>query len=166
MNLQHAPVATAKSTRLRDAGGRGLQWPLFLLARLLWLAIFLLLFWGKSTDRSILLISLVLILMGRVFFPPIPCAFMNDGAWWVSVDILEFLGGFLLIFVCTFPDGRFVPDFTRWVVLLISNRCSCWTRSGKKRNKRRTYSDRGMYNGSRTPIGHDTCGLTVLGGQR
>ncbi len=96
------------------------------------------LFWHKSTDRAILLISLVQVLTGGVFFPPIPRALMNDGAWWAPVDILEFLGGVSLIFVYRFPDGRFVPGFTRWVVLLISNRFTCRTRRGKK-TKRKTY---------------------------
>ena len=144
MNLQHAPVATAISTRLREAGDMGLQGPWFLLAKLLWLAIFLLtlvvfcanllvggyglvinillvattsvwlsislvLFWHKSTDCAILLVSLVLVLMGRVFFPPTPHALMNDGAWSLPVDILEFLGGFSLIFVYTFPMVALLP---------------------------------------------------------
>ena len=100
------------------------------------------LFWHKSTDRAILLIPLVLVLTGGVFFPPIPHAFMNDGAWWAPVDILEFLGGFSLIFVYPFPDGRFVPGLTRWVVLLISNRFSCRTRRAKK--KRKMYIEGGI----------------------
>jgi hypothetical protein len=173
MNLQHVPVATAKSTRLRDAGDTGLQGPWFLLAWLLWLAIFLLslvvfcanllaggygliinillvattsvwltislvLFWHKSTYHAIPLISLVLVLMGRVYFAPIPRALMNDGTWLLPVDIPEFLGRFSLMFVYTFPDSRFVPGFTRWVLLLIANRFICRTRRGKK-TKRKTY---------------------------
>lgn len=202
MNLQHAPIATAKSTRLRDAGDMGLQGPLFLLARLLWLAIFLLtlvvfcanflvggyslvinmllvatislwlaislvLFWHTSTDRAILLISLVLVLLGKVFFPPIPRALMNDGARSLTVDIMEFLGGFSLIFVYTFPDGHFTPGFTRWVFLLISNRFSCRTRRGKKNETKDVHIGIGVcINGSRTPIGHDKCEMTVQGGLR
>jgi hypothetical protein len=83
----------------------------------MWFAVILVLFWHKSTDRAILLISLQLALTGGFFFPPLPLALRNYGVWWVPVDILGLLAGVTLIFVYTFPDGRFVPGFTRWFAL-------------------------------------------------
>jgi hypothetical protein len=83
----------------------------------MWFAVSLVLFWRKSTDRAILLISLVLVLTGGFFFPPIPLALWNYGVWWVPIDFLVLLAGVMLTFVYTFPDGRFVPRFTRWLAL-------------------------------------------------
>ncbi len=83
----------------------------------MWFAVSLVLFWRKSTDRAILLISLQLVLTGGFFFPPVPGALWNYGVWWVPIDFLGLLAGATLTFVYTFPDGRFVPGFTRWLAL-------------------------------------------------
>ena len=82
-----------------------------------WFAVGLVLFWRKSSDRAILLISLQLVLTGGFFFPPLPLALWNYGVWWVPIDFLGLLAGVTLTFVYTFPDGRFVPGFTRWLAL-------------------------------------------------
>ena len=82
-----------------------------------WFAVGLVLFWRKSTDRAILLISLQLVLTTGFFIPHYPGALVNDGVWWVPIDLLGLLAGTTLIFVYTFPDGRFVPGFTRWLAL-------------------------------------------------
>ena len=83
----------------------------------MWFAVGLVLFWRKSTDRAILLISLLLVLMPLYFIPGLPGALWNYGAWWVPIDFLAILAGFMPIFLYTFPDGRFVPGFTRWLAL-------------------------------------------------
>src|SRR6266436_7738145 len=99
-------------------GSYGLVTTILLVANTsVWFAVSLVLFWRKSTDRAILLISLPLVLTGGVFFPPLPLALRNNGVWWVPIDILALLAGVSLIFVYTFPDGRFVPGFTRWLAL-------------------------------------------------
>jgi hypothetical protein len=82
-----------------------------------WFAVSLVLFWRKSTDRAILLISLVLVLAPGFLIPHYPGPLANDGVWWVPIDFLACLSGTTLIFWYTFPDGRFVPGFTRWLVL-------------------------------------------------
>ena len=82
-----------------------------------WFAVALVLFWRKSSDRAILLISLVLVLTPDFLIPHLPGALVNDGAWWVPVDVLGFLTGATLSLWYTFPDGRFVPGFTRWLAL-------------------------------------------------
>ena len=82
-----------------------------------WFAVSLVLFWRKSSDRAILVFSLLLVLTGGVFFPPIPFVLASDGAWWVPIYVLEALAAVMLSFGYTFPDGRFIPGFTRWLAL-------------------------------------------------
>jgi hypothetical protein len=82
-----------------------------------WFTVSLVLFWRKSTDRAILLFSLQLVLSGGVFFPPPAVVLVTFGAWWVPIDVVEVLATVMLIFVYAFPDGRFVPGFTRWLAL-------------------------------------------------
>ena len=83
----------------------------------MWFAVSLVLFWRKSTDRAILLISLLLVLTPGFLIPHYPGPLANDGVWWVPIDFLGLLAGITLIFWYTFPDGRFVPGFTRWLAL-------------------------------------------------
>src|SRR5436305_1487669 len=54
-----------------------------------WFAVSLVLFWSKSSDRAILVFSLLLVLTGGVFFPPIPLALASVGVWWVPLSVLE-----------------------------------------------------------------------------
>ena len=82
-----------------------------------WFAVSLALFWRKSSDRAILLFSLLLVLTGGVFFPPIPVALARVGVWWVPIFVVEILAGVMLSFGYTLPDGRFIPGFTRWLAL-------------------------------------------------
>src|SRR5712692_6505144 len=152
MNLPSAPGEARVSADQQSQGGTGLHGHWLVLARMLWIAIFLLtlvvfcanlkvgsygpvttillvantsvwfavglvLFWRKSTDRAILLISLLLVLTPGFFIPHYPGALVNDGVWWVPIDFLGLLAGITLIFAYTFPDGRFVPGFTRWLAL-------------------------------------------------
>jgi len=82
-----------------------------------WFAVSLVLFWSKSSDRAILVFSLLLVLTGGVFFPPIPLALASVEVWWVPISVLEALAAIMLSFGYTFPDGRFIPGFTRWLAL-------------------------------------------------
>jgi hypothetical protein len=83
-----------------------------------WFAVSLVLFWRKSGDRAILLFSLLLVLTGGVFFPPIPVALVTYGVWWVPIWVLYALAAVMLSFGYTLPDGRFIPGFTRWLALV------------------------------------------------
>ena len=99
-------------------GSYGLVTTILLVANTsVWFAVSLVLFWRKFTDRAILLISLQLVLTTGFFIPHYPGALVNYGVWWVPIDILALLAGVTLIFAYTFPDGRFVPGFTRWLAL-------------------------------------------------
>jgi hypothetical protein len=82
-------------------------------------AVSLVLFWRKSTDWNILLMSLGLVVVGGVYFQPFPNALFqwNYWVWAFPIDFLEFLAQTALIIAYIFPDGRFVPGFTRWLAL-------------------------------------------------
>jgi hypothetical protein len=83
-----------------------------------WFAMSLVLFWRKSTARFILLLSLGLVVGGGVFIQPFPNAlFQWNWGWAFPYSFLEFLAGVVLIIAYTFPDGHFVPSFTRWLAL-------------------------------------------------
>src|SRR5258707_14316329 len=133
MNLPSAPREAIVSTDRQSQGDTRLHGHWLVLARMLWIAIFILtlvvfcanlivgsyglvttilnfaktsmwfavslvLFWRKSTDRAILLISLLLSLTGGFFFPPTPLALWNYGVWWVPIDFLVLLAGVMLTF--------------------------------------------------------------------
>ncbi len=80
-----------------------------------WFAVSLVLFWRKSNDRAVLLISLTLVLIGGFLFPPLPLALWNNPAWRIPIDMLGLLAGTALTSIYMFPDGQFVPGFTRWL---------------------------------------------------
>jgi signal transduction histidine kinase len=81
-----------------------------------------LIFWRKSDDRMALLASFALVTLGAAF-PSIPTALVDvHPAWQVPVAIIgnEDLFGFpsLILFFFLFPNGRFVPRWTRWVAIV------------------------------------------------
>jgi hypothetical protein len=152
MNLEDVPAQATLVAGQQDEAARRLYGHWLVLARVLWIAIFILtlavfcanllvgnyglaptvvlvaatsvwfavslvLFWRKSSDRAILVFSILLVLTGGVVFPPIPFALVNYGAWWVLVWVLYVLAAVMLSFGYTFPDGRFIPGFTRWLAL-------------------------------------------------
>ena len=154
MDLQHAPTYTTVKDERHNAADNRLHGRWLVLARIVWIAIFVLtlvvfcanliagnyglvttillvtvtsvwfavslvLFWRKSTDWNILLISLGLVLLGGVLIPPYPGALVQWNYWvWVFPhSFLEFLASTALIIAYIFPDGRFVPGFTRWLAL-------------------------------------------------
>ena len=72
-------------------------------------------FWRRSDDRLALVVALALVAFGGIFFSGGTDALAaQSAAWRVVVGILRFLGntGLLLCFFL-FPDGRFVPHWTR-----------------------------------------------------
>ncbi|MDQ3925397.1 MAG: histidine kinase [Actinomycetota bacterium] len=81
------------------------------------IAIFI--FWRKSEDRMALFVSLALLLFGTVTFPPTTNTLTVEyPAWEIPGALLNFLGSATFgLFLYLFPDGRFVPRWTRWVAL-------------------------------------------------
>ncbi len=82
-------------------------------------AVALLIFWRKSGDRVGLFVSLALFTFGTATFTSTMAALAaRHPALEVPVGSLHFLGSATFgLFLYLFPDGRFVPRWTRWVAL-------------------------------------------------
>ncbi len=98
------------------------QVALNLLFALIYFLVAALIFWRKSDDRMALLASFSLLTLGASF-PSIPTALATiHPAWQVPVtlvgneDIFAFPS--LIIFFFLFPNGRFIPRWTRWMAIL------------------------------------------------
>jgi hypothetical protein len=92
-----------------------------LLFALVYFAVAALIFWRKSDDWMAWLASFSLVAFGASF-PSIPGVLAAvHPAWWLPVTIVgnEDVLGFpsLIIFFFLFPNGRFVPRWTRWVAI-------------------------------------------------
>ena len=75
-----------------------------------------LIFWRRPEDRMALVVSLTLITFGATFFVPYPLLDLPL-LWKLSAETISFVGSALLIlFFYLFPDGRFVPRWTRFLV--------------------------------------------------
>jgi hypothetical protein len=71
----------------------------------------LLIFWRRSDDRMGLLVSLALLTFGTATF-----VFTMEA---LATSLLHFVGAASFgLFLYIFPDGRFVPRWTRWVALV------------------------------------------------
>jgi hypothetical protein len=79
-----------------------------------------LIFWRKSDDRMALFVSLALLTFGTATFTFTMAALAaRHPAWEIPVAFLHFLGAASFgLFLYLFPDGRFVPRWTRWVALV------------------------------------------------
>ncbi len=83
-------------------------------------AVAALIFWRKSDDLMALLASFCLVALGGSF-PSIPATLAAIYPIWhlpvtlVSEDVIGFPS--LILFFFLFPDGRFVPRWTLWIVI-------------------------------------------------
>src|SRR5215212_2327894 len=80
----------------------------------------LLIFWRRSDDRMGLLVSLALLTFGTATFVfTMEALAALHPAWETPTSFLHFLGTASFgLFLYLFPDGRFVPRWTRWVALV------------------------------------------------
>jgi len=79
------------------------------------------LFWRKSDDWMIMFISSYLLLYGTIMAGPLEWAEAFYPAWpTLAVDVIQplLLTTPTVALVVLFPDGRFVPRWTRWLILL------------------------------------------------
>src|SRR6266446_4871861 len=91
---------------------------LIVAATSVWFAVSGVLFWRKSNDRVILLFSLALMLVGGVWLAPWPAALQPlPLVWELPFDTMQFLAQAAFLIFYLFPDGRFVPHWTRWLAL-------------------------------------------------
>ena len=75
-----------------------------------------LIFWRRSDDRVALLVSLMLLANGLTFGPEIDYLVEANPALLPALVPLQIAGfGFLIVFAFIFPDGHFVPRWTRWL---------------------------------------------------
>jgi signal transduction histidine kinase len=73
-------------------------------------------FWKKSDNRMVLFASLMLLLLGSSENHLVDTLIHNYPAWSLSVGITDVTAWLLLyILFFIFPDGRFVPRWTRWL---------------------------------------------------
>ncbi|HEY6409603.1 MAG TPA: sensor histidine kinase [Ktedonobacteraceae bacterium] len=100
-------------------GGTGCPFdPLSATSALLWILAGILLFWCKSDEWLALLIALLCVLQGAMFEAGANALELHATPWQMPVLLLDFFR-LLLIFLtfALFPDGRFVPGWTRWIVI-------------------------------------------------
>ena len=79
------------------------------------------LFWRRSDDWMVIFISSYLLVYGTVLVGPLETA-EAFYTWWptLAVDVIQplfFTTPTIALFVL-FPDGRFVPPWTRWLIVL------------------------------------------------
>ena len=87
----------------------------------LWIAVGLVIFWRRSDDRVALFVALLLVMAGTTFSPT---AYVLIGVLGLTspVGVLitcvqALTWSSMALFFALFPNGRFVPGWTRWVIL-------------------------------------------------
>jgi hypothetical protein len=88
--------------------------------QLVWFAVGVLIFCRRSDDRMALLTSLFLVTFGTVTVDPTAANSLvsSQAAWWLPIRGVQVLGSVcVVLFFLLFPDGRFVPRWTRWLAL-------------------------------------------------
>jgi len=76
------------------------------------------LFWKRSDNGSVLLASVVLITYGAIQVDTVHWLAEVYPVWEPPMDLVYFVGeASFFVFFCVFPDGRFVPRWTRWVAV-------------------------------------------------
>ena len=79
-------------------------------------AVALLIFWRRSDDGMALLGALTLLALGIAFPNATATLAESYPAWELPVALANFLGPVsFTLFFCVFPNGRFVPGWTRWL---------------------------------------------------
>jgi hypothetical protein len=124
--LQNSEVPAAALGGLRDAGISLGDYAAFtvgveILCKVVWISVAALLFVFRSRDRMALLVSFFLLTFGTA-------TLLTNGtealaaeapAWWVVTRGLQVTGEvFSVLFLLTFPDGRFVPRWTPIVAVV------------------------------------------------
>jgi signal transduction histidine kinase len=82
-------------------------------------AVAALIFWRRSDDRMGLFVSFALLVFATATFTfTMEALAAQHTVWEIPVALLHFLGAASFgLFLYLFPDGRFVPRWTRWVAL-------------------------------------------------
>jgi hypothetical protein len=87
------------------------------LSTLIWFSIGWLIFWRKSDSWIALLVALQAVTQGVA--SALPALENGSSLWHYPATLLDFLNTVLLFLVfALFPNGRFVPKWTRWLALV------------------------------------------------
>jgi signal transduction histidine kinase len=77
-------------------------------------------FWRRSDRRVALLVALLLVLLGTTFWDTISALSIYHPIWErVGLGLAELRAGSLFLVFYIFPDGRFVPRWTRWLAVVL-----------------------------------------------
>ena len=118
-------VRTTVSANLAELGLSVSFYAAYLLASgaLLALACFVVaavIFWRRSDEPMALFVAMLLVLLGATFSGSIGALGGVAPIWERLNGVLNALSfAFVFLFFYLFPDGRFVPRWTRWLVVLI-----------------------------------------------
>jgi hypothetical protein len=75
-------------------------------------------FWRRSDDRMALFVSFMLLTLGAALTVPYPLLDLPL-IWRLSAEVVSFIGAAsVVLFFYLFPDGSFVPRWTRWLALV------------------------------------------------
>src|SRR5829696_3361473 len=88
--------------------------------QLVWFAVGALIFFRRSDDRMALLTSLFLVTFGTVAVDTTDADALvsSQPAWWLPVQGVQIVGEVcVVLFFLLFPNGRFVPHWTRWLAV-------------------------------------------------
>ncbi len=88
--------------------------------QLVWFVVGALIFWRRSDDWMALLVSAFLVSFGTVTVDPTDAEALvsSQPAWWLPVQGVQMLGEVCApLFFLLFPNGRFVPRWTRWLAV-------------------------------------------------
>ena len=87
----------------------------------LWIAVGLVIFWRRSDDWMALFVALVLVLAGTTFSPTSYVLLIVLGPTSIPGILITYVQALgwssMALFFALFPNGRFVPGWTRWVIL-------------------------------------------------
>ncbi|SRR6266849_6397987 len=87
-----------------------------LISALVWFTVALVIAWRKSSDWMALLVALFLVAQGSHATTNV--LELSSSAWQVPSQLVQSLAFLLLILIFSlFPDGRFRPSWTRWLVV-------------------------------------------------
>jgi hypothetical protein len=93
-----------------------------IVSTVVWVAVAGVIFWRRADNWIALFASLSLITFGTLSLPPsLPVLADQSSAVWLPINVLALIGTVALyIFYLLFPNGRFVPRWTRWAAGLFA----------------------------------------------
>jgi hypothetical protein len=86
---------------------------------MVWCAVGAVIFWSRPDDWMAVFTSLGLILFGSFTLDDVPIVLAERySTLWLPVHLMAFFGSVsFLLFFLLFPNGRFVPRWTRWILI-------------------------------------------------